>query len=90
MAIQDINEPVNILASFRQTAHGAWVAKPEFMTWHDRRYRVQELGLRYPTSKGNRLRHRFTFSVDDTAFEVEFDAELLAWHLVRISDGNPT
>jgi hypothetical protein len=89
MATQDIHQPVAVIASFRQTARGASVAQPEIMHWQGRRYRIDQLGLRYPTHKGTRMLHRFTFAVDDTTFELEFDAEHLTWELVRLSDGNP-
>jgi hypothetical protein len=90
MATQQIHEPIAVIASFRQTARGATQARPEIMHWKGRRYRVDQIGLRYPTSKGARMLHRFTFAVNDTTFEVEFDAERLTWELVSLSDGNPS
>ncbi len=90
MAVEEINEPVGIIASFATTSHGVPIAKPEIMSWRGRRYRIDKLGLRYPTPQGRRLRHRFTFSTNDTMFEVEFDTETLAWQLLRLSDGYAT
>jgi hypothetical protein len=90
MAVQEVHEPIAVIASFRQTQRGAALARPEIMHWQGRRYRVDQLGLRYPTNKGARTLHRFTFAVDDTTFEVEFDSERLSWELVRLSDGNPS
>lgn len=87
MNTEEINEPVAVIASFRQTKRGAAVARPEIMTWRDRRYRITDLGLRYPTTKGQRMLHRFTFAINDSAYELEFDAENLQWQLLRISSG---
>jgi hypothetical protein len=88
MAIEDINEPIEILASFKRTTRGTAVAKPEIMNWRGRRYQIDQLGLRYPTTKGRRTMHRFTFAHDNTMFELEFDSEQLTWQLLRLSDGN--
>ncbi len=90
MAVHEIHEPVAVIASFRQTARGTTQARPEIMHWNGRRYRVAQIGLRYPTAKGARMVHRFTFAVNDTTFEVEFDAERLTWELVRFSDDSPS
>lgn len=90
MAVQEIHEPIAVIASFRQTNRGITQARPEIMHWNGRRYRVAQIGLRYPTAKGTRMVHRFTFAVDNTTFEVEFDAENLTWELIRLSDGNPS
>ncbi len=90
MATEDIHEAVTILASFRRSIRGTALVKPEIMDWQGRRYRIKQIGLRWPTTKGNRMLHRFTFAVEDTTFEVEFDAERLTWELLRTSDGNPT
>jgi hypothetical protein len=90
MATQDINETVSLLVSFRWSSRGTPLAQPEIMTWRGRRYRITQVGLRWPTTKGHRMLHRFTFAVQGTAFELEFDAEALSWQLLRISDGNPS
>ena len=87
MRSEEVNEPVEVLASFRRGRHDAALAAPEVMHWRGRRYRIGRLGLRYPTAKGHRMLHRFTFSIDDTTFELEFDAEPPTWQLVRTYDG---
>ncbi|HSX02284.1 MAG TPA: hypothetical protein VLI05_03115 [Candidatus Saccharimonadia bacterium] len=89
MAAEDINEPVNVLVSFRRSARDTGLAQPEIMHWRGRRYRIREMGMRYPTTKGQRMLHRFTFAVDGTTFELEFDAERLIWQLIRMHDGDP-
>ncbi len=89
MATEIINEPVTILASFRRGLRGGGIAQPEIMHWRGRRYRIARMGLRYPTQQGHRMLHRFTFVVNETMFEVEFDAENLTWQLTKTSDGNP-
>lgn len=85
MHTEEINEPVGVIASFRQGRHGAATARPEIMHWRGRRYRIGAMGLRYPTTKGSRMLHRFTFSINDTAFELEFDAETLSWQLLSVN-----
>lgn len=83
MHTEEINEPVAVIASFRQGRHGATIARPEIMHWRGRRYHIGAMGLRYPTTKGSRMLHHFTFSINDTTFEIQFDAETLSWQLLR-------
>jgi len=90
MPIEDIFEPVSVIASFRRSPRGSVIVRPEIMNWRNRHYRIDKMGLRFPTTKGARMIHRFTFVVNDTTFELEFDAEILTWELLRMSDGNPT
>ena len=90
MATEDIYEPVDVIASFKRNSRNTAMVRPEIMHWRSRHYRVQRIGLRWPTTKGSRMLHRFTFVVDETTFELEFDAERLTWQLLRTSDGNPT
>lgn len=85
MYTEDINEPVGVIASFRQGKFGSIIARPEIMHWRGRRYRISEIGLRHPTTKGSRMLHRFTFSINDMAYELEFDAEQLSWQLLRVN-----
>ncbi len=82
---EEVNEPVHVLASFRHASRGGSLAKPEVMEWRGRRYRITDTGLRWPTSKGRRMLHRFTFSHNGSCFELEFDAEALTWQLLRLS-----
>lgn len=88
MAVETVDEPVSVIASFNVNRRGNAVAKPEIMNWRGRRYRISELGMRYPVPSEDRYAHRFTFAVDGTAFELEFNAKLLTWRLIKISDGN--
>ena len=83
MLVEEINEPVDVIASFQRTKRGASLVQPEIMLWNNRRYRISRLGLRYPTTRGQRMVHRFTFVLEDTAYELEFDAEALTWKLLR-------
>ena len=85
MQFEDVNQPVEILASFKQTSRGSALVIPEIMNWKGRRYRISQVGLRHPTTKGARMLHIFTFAIDETAFELEFDAERLTWQLLRMS-----
>jgi hypothetical protein len=90
MAIESINEPIEVLASFRLAKGGSALVKPEIINWAGRRYKVDQLGLRYPTQTGVRTVHVFTVLCKDTAMELEFDSHALTWKLRKISDGNPS
>jgi hypothetical protein len=85
MDFEVINEPVEVLASFRQTSRGTATVRPEVIRWRSRDLRLTEIGLRHPTMKGRRMLHRFTFTINDTAYEIEFDAEQLTWQLTRLA-----
>lgn len=86
MQFEEINEAVEVLASFKQTARGAALVVPEVMNWRGRQLRPDELGLRHPTIKGHRMLHRFTFAVGEVVYELEFDAENLTWMLLRSAE----
>ena len=88
MATEIINEAVDIIASFKQNKRGGSTARPEIMIWRERRYHIDKIGMRYPAPKGGRYFHRFTFTANGTAFELELDAALLSWQLLRTNDGN--
>jgi hypothetical protein len=90
MATESINEPIDVLASFRLSKGGSALVKPEVINWGGRRYKVDQLGLRYPTRAGQRTVHVFTVLCAETAMELEFDSHDLTWKLRKISDGNPS
>ena len=83
MEFEEINEAVEVLTSFKRSARGTGLAVPEIINWRGRRLRITKNGLRDPTIKGHRMLHRFTFIVDETSYELEFDAESLTWQLLR-------
>ena len=85
MDFETIEEPVEVIATFRQTATGAAIVRPERIRWNGRELRLEQMGLRHPTTKGHRMLHRFTFTINDTAYEIEFDAERLTWSLLRLA-----
>ena len=85
MEFEDINEPVEVIATFKQTPRGAALVRPEVVRWHQHELRLGQMGLRHPTMKGHRMLHRFTFTIADTAYELEFDAEQLTWSLLRLA-----
>ena len=90
MATESINEPVDVLASFRLTKGGSALVKPEIVNWSGRRYKVDRLGLRYPTRAGERTIHVFAVLCQETAMELEFDSHKLTWKLRKISDDYPS
>jgi len=47
-----------------------------------------ETGLQHPTQKGQRMVHVFDMTDGKADYRLEFDAEVLSWKLVAISDAN--
>jgi len=81
-----LDEKVDVLASFKILEGGRILVRPEIINRGSRRYKVDKLGLRYPTSSGKRTIHVFAVLCGNTALELEFDSILLIWKLTKISD----
>ena len=47
---------------------------------------VAEIGLRHPTTKGQRTVHIFDVTDGGADYRLEFDSERLTWHLTREGD----
>ncbi len=86
---EKIDEPVRVLMSFGYTPRGAAKARPEILVWNERRYRVEQLTLYHPTTKGARMVHIFDFLAEGgILFKAAFDAEALTWRLLEVDYGS--
>ncbi len=88
MKTEQINESVEIIATFGRAGNGRVVVRPRLMRWRGRDYPVDLLGLHYPAPRGRQFFHRFTFVIDERHFELEFNSQDLSWQLIAITDGS--
>lgn len=80
---QEINERVAVIATYRLTDPIS-LCYPAKMRWRSQDISFVELGLRHPTTKGNRMVHVFDVSDGTNDYRLEFDAEALTWTLVSL------
>ena len=80
-----LNESVEVVAVFRP---GRTMCEPlRFRRANGREVAVTEIGLRHPTTAGQRTVHVFDVTDGETDYRIEFDSERLTWHLTRMGDG---
>ena len=84
--IQQINEPVEIIAAHKRA--GVKLI-PRLMEWNHRLYKFTQVGFRHPTTKGQRTIHVLSVSDESATYRLEFDSYNLIWTLQEISDGLP-
>jgi len=74
-----LNEQVEVLAIFRP---GRTMCEPvRFRRKNGREVTVTEIGLRHPTTRGNRTVHVFDVTDGGADYRLEFDSERLVWRL---------
>ena len=79
-----LNERIEVLASFGE---GLNPCKPlRFRRSSGREVTISEIGLRHPTSQGNRTTHVFDVTDGGADYRLEFDSERLTWTLTREAD----
>lgn len=79
-----LNERIDVLASFGE---GLNPCRPlRFRRPNGREVTITEIGLRHPTSAGNRTIHVFDVTDGGTDYRLEFDSERLTWTLTRMAD----
>lgn len=79
-----INERVEVIATFHTVAAERLICFPRKMRWREREVTFTSLGLRHPTTKGHRMVHVFDMSDGNSDYRLEFDAERLVWTLMTI------
>jgi hypothetical protein len=82
-----INERVDVVTVFKRGGSLKDLCTPHKMRYKGRDINFTELGLRHPTSAGNRMVHVFDVSDGSNDYRLEFDAEALIWTLVAILEG---
>jgi hypothetical protein len=79
-----LNERIEVIAKFTD---GLNMCQPiRFRRPNGREVEVTEIGLRHPSSKGNRTIHIFDVTDGGVDYRLEFDTERLTWHLTREAD----
>lgn len=82
-----INERVAVIGIFHEAGDVGSICFPYKMKFRGQEVVFTELGLRHPTSKGQRMIHVFDVSDGVNDYRLEFDAEVLSWTLVAILEG---
>jgi len=82
----NINERVAVACSF-VVQDDISLCRPAKMRWRQQEIAFTELGLRHPTTKGQRMLHVFDMSDGSNDYRLEFDAEALTWTLAAVSQG---
>lgn len=85
----EINERVDVAASFKKHGEYNSLCVPWKMRWHGQEYTFTELALRHPTVQGKRMIHVFHVYDGANGFRLEFDAEHLTWTLISMIAGRP-
>lgn len=80
----ELNERVEVVAIFRTGVNTSQICMPAKMRYKGREIIFTELGLRHPTSKGQRMIHVFDMSDGSADYRLEFDAEQLTWTLIKM------
>lgn len=79
-----INERVDVVASFARQGDVGRLCIPRKMRWRGQEIELTELALRHPTVQGKRMIHVFHVSDGPNGYRLEFDAERLTWTLVAM------
>lgn len=79
-----LNERIKVIATF---GDGLNPCKPlKFKRPNGREIEISEIGLRHPTTQGNRMVHVFDVTDNQADYRIELDAEQLTWRLTREAD----
>lgn len=79
-----LNERIKVIATF---SDGLNPCKPlKFKRPNGREIEITEIGLRHPTTQGNRMVHVFDVTDNQADYRIELDAEQLTWRLTREAD----
>lgn len=81
-----VNERVYVLVAYPDHGLDRLKCLPSKMNYRGEWIQFKELGLRHPTSKGQRMVHVFDMVSDSAHYRLEFDAERLVWTLVSIKE----
>lgn len=85
--VEDINKRVEVITRFKSKGDPAYMVMPAKMRYKGEEIAFTELGLRHPTTKGQRMIHVFDMFDGANDYRLEFDAEALTWTLVTIIEG---
>lgn len=88
MNITKVEKRVDVIASYKSKGDVSKICFPHKMRWGNKEINFKELGLRHPTTKGNRMVHVFDMSDGINDYRLEFDAERLTWTLIEVMEGH--
>lgn len=80
---EEINQAVEVIASFKRGPRNTVKVIPHLMNWSGKRYKLDKMGLYHPERRGSKLVHIFSFSSGNTAFRLELNPETLEWTLAE-------
>lgn len=84
----EINDRIEVATIFKAQGESSSLVMPVKMRWKGKEIIFNELGLRHPTHKGQRMIHVFDMSDGVNDYRLEFDAEMLTWTLISILSGD--
>jgi len=79
---EEIGERIEVLCVFNSDGSEQNYCFPRKIKHKGRTIEFSELGLRHPTTKGNRMVHIFDMSDGLASYRIELDAERLVWTLI--------
>lgn len=79
-----LNERIQVIATFGTGLNPCVPVR--FRRANGREVTVTEIGLRHPTTQGNRTLHIFDVTDGAADYRLEFDAERLTWRLTLEAD----
>lgn len=85
---ETINERVEVIAVYRTGVDPSIACFPAKMKWRGQEVLFTELGMRHPTSKGQKMVHVFDVTDSNNDYRLEYDAERLTWTLMQVLAGH--
>ena len=82
-----IDERVEVIATFHTLESDRLVCFPRKMRFRGQEVTFTVFGMRHPTAKGKRMIHVFEMSDGVNDYRLELDAERLIWTLVSMLEG---
>lgn len=81
-----VNKDVNVVAYYFKDVGRRLKCYPRKIEYGGQSIIFNEMGLRHPTKKGQRMIHVFDMSDGSADYRLEFDAEQLSWTLISVAN----
>lgn len=85
-----VNKDVNVVAYYFRNAGRRLKCFPKKIEYEGKSVIFEDMGLRHPTKKGQRMIHVFDMTDGQADYRLEFDAQDLNWTLISIADLSDT
>jgi len=80
MRFEDINDPIEVIAVFRQGK-----LRPLKFRWRDRVYKIERVNGGWVTDEGkNRLYHYSVSANSPDVYEISYNSDRFAWNIDRV------